>query len=66
MEHESGARIHISLQPPEVPLTLDQQLFAGGHLMGLKMIPFSEGCEVASGWETPGGSTGSITLKSPG
>jgi pimeloyl-ACP methyl ester carboxylesterase len=57
-------RVPPSLRPPQPPLTLAQQFFDGGHLMGLKLLPFAEGCEVTSGWETGTGS-GSVTLGDP-
>jgi pimeloyl-ACP methyl ester carboxylesterase len=63
-EFDTGGRIPISLRPPEVPLSVEQQFFAGGHLMGLKMLPFSEGCEITIGWEI-GGGLESVTLGSP-
>jgi pimeloyl-ACP methyl ester carboxylesterase len=47
---EAGAAIPLSLVPPEIDLTFDQEFFAGGHLMGLKGLPFSDGCRILSAW----------------
>jgi pimeloyl-ACP methyl ester carboxylesterase len=45
-----GSSIPLSLVPPDVDLTFEQQFFAGGHLTGLKGLPFSEGCRIVSSW----------------
>jgi pimeloyl-ACP methyl ester carboxylesterase len=37
-------------------LTTEEAFYEGGHLMGFKMLPFSEGCSVASSWDKPGSS----------
>jgi hypothetical protein len=42
-------------------LTSEEALFEGGHLMGFKMLPLSDGCSVTSSWEKSGAS-GSVTL----
>lgn len=59
----TGAGIPASLVPPEIDQTFQQQFYAGGHLSGLGMLPYSEGCSVMSSWET-GDGDGSITLGS--
>lgn len=59
---ETGAAIPPSLVPPEIDLTFEQEFFAGAHLMGLKGLPFSEGCRVRTAWAT-GTDSGEITLK---
>jgi hypothetical protein len=59
-----GASIPKSLVPPSVPLTFEQEFYAGGHLMGLKMLPFSEGCTITSHWAAISDS-GTVTLSSP-
>jgi hypothetical protein len=53
-----------SLSPPDVSLTGEQELFAGSHLMGLKMLPFSQGCAILSEWESDD-DAGSHILESP-
>ena len=60
----AGASIPLSLVPPAVPLTFEQEFYAGGHLMGLKMLPYSDGCKITSHWNSEG-SSGAITLSSP-
>ena len=60
----AGASIPKSLVPPSVPLTFEQEFYAGGHLMGLKMLPFSEGCTITSHWDAISDS-GTVTLSSP-
>jgi pimeloyl-ACP methyl ester carboxylesterase len=51
---EAGASIPLSLVPPDIDLTFEQQFFAGAHLMGLKGLPFSDGCRVVSAFATAG------------
>jgi hypothetical protein len=58
---EAGAVIPLSLVPPEIDLSFEQEFFAGAHLMGLKGLPYSEGCRIVSAWATEGGS-GETTL----
>jgi hypothetical protein len=63
-EIDTGGRIPISVRPPESPLLFGQELFDGGHLIGLKMLPFSEVCEITSGWDI-GDGLESVRLGSP-
>lgn len=60
----AGAAIPPTLVPPEIDLTFQQEFYAGAHLSGLDMVPFSEGCLVSSSWAT-GDETGSVTLGNP-
>jgi hypothetical protein len=57
--------IPLSLQPPIVTLTTEQQFFAGGHLTSFQQIscdePHKSECEVISEWATPA-ATGTTTL----
>lgn len=59
---EAGAAIPLSLVPPQIDLTFEQEFYTGAHLMGLKGLPFSEGCRVRSAWTTATGS-GEVTLQ---
>jgi hypothetical protein len=52
---EAGASIPLSLVPPEIDLTFEQQFYAGAHLLGLKALPFAEGCRVVSAFATASG-----------
>lgn len=46
----SRAAIPVSLEPPAVSLTTEQQFFAGGHLSGLSQIATRAGCSVNLRW----------------
>ena len=59
---EAGASIPPSLVPPQIDLSFEQEFFAGAHLMGLKGLPFSEGCRIRTAWEI-GTDAGEITLQ---
>jgi dienelactone hydrolase len=46
-------RVPDDLVPPPLTLTPEQQFFAGGHLLGMKLIQGKPGCEYALDWDTP-------------
>ncbi len=48
-----------NLLSPDIPLTFEQEFYAGGHLAGLQLFPFGEGCSATLSWELLGGATGS-------
>jgi len=48
-----------NLIPPAMSLTVEQQFFAGGHLMGLSLLIGRAGCGVTFAWENRGGQAGS-------
>jgi hypothetical protein len=50
-----------SLLPPPISLTLEQQFFAGGHLMGMTLVTSAQECAATHSWETSGG-TGTVVL----
>jgi Chlorophyllase len=54
--------IENNLIPPPRMLTVEQEFFAGNHLMGLSLICDNIVCSATHGWETPGPSQGSLTL----
>lgn len=55
-----------NLLRPSYSLSIEQQFYAGGHLMGLEMLdPGEPGCEITQSWETASGATGSVTLVEP-
>lgn len=49
-------QIPLSLIPPPLVLTTEQQFFAGGHLMGFTLLASREGCRVTLTWDTASGS----------
>ena len=49
------SRVPLSLVPPDITLTTDQQFFAGGNYLGAFDTP-GNGCSVSLRWETPEGS----------
>ncbi|MGH2608503.1 MAG: alpha/beta fold hydrolase [Tepidiformaceae bacterium] len=49
-----------SLVAPPYNLTMDQEFYAGGHLMGLKLMQGQKSCQVQLAWTTSTGS-GSVT-----
>lgn len=57
----SATEIPVTLDPPDVTLTTEQQFFAGGHLSGLELIGSRDGCSVELRW-VDGTQTGSRHL----
>lgn len=57
----SSTHVPASLEPPAVPLTTEQQFYAGGRLGGLQSLQSAEQCSVELRWED-GGPPGSRTL----
>jgi pimeloyl-ACP methyl ester carboxylesterase len=58
----TASTIPPSLVPPEVDLSFEQAFYAGGHLGGLRGLPFSNNCRIRTAWVVGSGS-GEVMLK---
>lgn len=54
--------IPASLRPEPIDLTVQQEFYTGGHLVGLKQIGADPQCSVTHSWVSEAGDSGSVTL----
>ena len=49
-----GTEVAIELTKPQVPLTLEQEFYAGAHLAGLDLVEHKDGCHIDIRWDVNG------------